>query len=220
VTNTEGTGRQALLRRGFALEYATLGWNIVGLLVLAYTAIIARSVALAGFGLDSLIEIASTVVIWELSGTDGDRQRRALRLIGVAFALLAVYLTVQSTVVLVTGFHARHSMAGIVWTEVTAVVMFALAAGKVRIGAELGNPVLRTEGRVTFVDGVLAVAVLAGLLGNATLGWWWADPVAGYVLVFYAVREVRAIVTEQHRPLNASGSRSSEPSFRVSLSNL
>jgi ribose/xylose/arabinose/galactoside ABC-type transport system permease subunit len=62
----------------------------------------------------------------------------------------------------------------------------------------ISYPVLRTEGRVTFVDGVLAVAVLAGLLGNATLGWWWADPVAGYVLVFYAVREVRATVTEQH----------------------
>jgi divalent metal cation (Fe/Co/Zn/Cd) transporter len=199
VRNIGNTGRQALLRRGFALEYATLGWNVVGLLVLAYTAITARSVALAGFGLDSLIEIgASTVVIWELSGTGRDRQRRALHLIGVALALLAVYLTVQSTVVLVTGFHARHSMAGIVWTAVTAVVMFALAAGKACTGAALGNPVLHTEGRVTFVDGVLAVAVLAGLLGNAMLGWWWADPVAGYVLVFYAVREVRAIVTAQH----------------------
>jgi divalent metal cation (Fe/Co/Zn/Cd) transporter len=199
MMNTEDTDRQALLRRGFALEYATLGWNILGLLVLACTAITAGSVALAGFGLDSLIEIgASTVVIWELSGTGGDRQRRALHLIGIAFSLLAVYLAVQSTIVLVTGFHARHSAAGIAWTAVTAVLMFALAAGKARTGAALGNPVLRAEGRVTFVDGVLAVAVLAGLLGNAAFGWWWADPLAGYVLVFYSAREVHAIVTTRH----------------------
>jgi len=79
-----------LLRRGFVLEYFTLAWNVVGIVVLAITAYAARSVALAGFGLDSLIEIhASTVVIWELSGTGVDRQRRALRLIGGAFALLA-----------------------------------------------------------------------------------------------------------------------------------
>jgi divalent metal cation (Fe/Co/Zn/Cd) transporter len=154
---------------------------------------------LAGFGLDSLIEIgASTVVIWELSGTRENRQHRALRLIGVAFALLAVYLTVQSTAVLISGYRPAHSPAGIVWTALTAAVMFVLASGKARIGAALDNPVLRTEGRVTLVDGILAVAVLVGLVFNVAFGWWWADPVAGYVLVFYAAREVRAIATGQH----------------------
>jgi divalent metal cation (Fe/Co/Zn/Cd) transporter len=190
---------QALLRRGFVLEYLTLGWNVVGIVVLAISAILARSVALAGFGLDSLIEIgASTVVIWELSGTGEARQQRALRLIGVAFALLAVYLAVQSTAVLVTGARPGHSVAGIVWTAITALAMFGLAAGKARTGAALGNPVLRTEGRVTFIDGLLAVAVLAGVSLNATLDWWWADPIAGYVLVYYAVREVREIFTGSH----------------------
>jgi divalent metal cation (Fe/Co/Zn/Cd) transporter len=163
----------------------------VSVLVLAVAAWAARSVALAGFGLDSLIEIgASTVVIWELSGTGDRRQRRALRLIGIAFAALAGYLAVQSTVVLVAGFDPHHSTAGIVWTAVTALVMFALAAGKARTGAALDNPVLRTEGRVTLVDGLLAAAVLVGLALNAGLGWWWADPIAGYVLVYYAAREV------------------------------
>jgi divalent metal cation (Fe/Co/Zn/Cd) transporter len=183
-----------LLRRGFALEYATLAWNVAGIAVLAIAAISARSVALAGFGLDSLIEIgASTVVIWELSGTGEERQRRGPRLIGYAFAVLAVYLLVQSTVVLASGYRPHHSVAGIAWTAVTAVVMFALAAGKGRTGRALGNPVLRTEGRVTLVDGILATAVLLGLVLNAVLGWWWADPAAGYVLVFYAVGEVREI---------------------------
>jgi divalent metal cation (Fe/Co/Zn/Cd) transporter len=184
--------RAGLVRRGVRLEYLTLGWNVVGLAVLAVTALAARSVALAGFGLDSLIEIgASIVVLWELADTHADRQQQALRLIRVAFALLAVYLTVQSTVVLATRYHPGHSVGGIAWTAITAAVMFALAAGKARTGAALDNPVLRTEGRVTLVDGVLATAVLAGLIGNAALGWWWADPVAGYVLVCYAVREVR-----------------------------
>ena len=186
--------RKALLRRGFALEYATLAWNVAGIVLLAVAAVSARSVALAGFGLDSLIEIgASTVVIWELSGTGAERQRRGLRLIGYAFAALAVYLLAQSTVVLATGYHPRHSVPGIIWTAVTAVVMFALAAGKARTGRALGNSVLRTEGRVTLIDGILATAVLAGLVLNAAARWWWADPAAGYVLVFYAAREVREI---------------------------
>ena len=190
--------RQALLRRGFALEYATLGWNMAGIVVLAIAAISARSVALTGFGLDSLIEIAaSTVVIWELSGTGEHRQRRALRLIGYAFTGLAGDLLLQSTVVLASGYHPQHSLLGIIWTAVTAATMF-LAAGKARTGRALDNPVLRTEGRVTLVNGILAVAVLLGLVLNAALGWWWADPAAGYVLVYYAAREVRDIFSPGH----------------------
>jgi divalent metal cation (Fe/Co/Zn/Cd) transporter len=195
----EGDGRRALVRRGFVLEYVTLGWNVVGIVVLAVAAVTARSVALAGFGLDSLIEIgASTVVIWELSGTGEERQRRALRLIGAGFALLAAYLLVQSTWVLVSGFRPHHSPLGIAWTALTAAVMFALAFGKARTGAALDDPVLRTEGTVTRIDGLLAVAVLLGLVLNALAGLWWADPAAGYVLVYYALREVKDIVSGAH----------------------
>jgi divalent metal cation (Fe/Co/Zn/Cd) transporter len=179
-----------LVRRGFTLEYITLGWNVVGVVVLALAAVSARSVALGGFGLDSLIEIgASTVVIWELSDSSEQRQRTGLRIIGAAFLLLALYLAVQSTVVLVAHFQPRHSPVGIGWTLVTAVVMFALAAGKESTGRRLHNPVLRTEGRVTFVDGLLATAVLVGLVLNAAFSWWWADPLAAYVLLVYAVKE-------------------------------
>ena len=125
MTLAADPARHALLRRGFALEYATLAWNLIGIMVLAIAAISARSVALAGFGLDSLIEIgASTVVIWGLSGSGEQRQRRSLRLIGYAFAALAAYLLVQSSVVLATGYHPRHSVPGIIWTAMTAAVMF------------------------------------------------------------------------------------------------
>jgi divalent metal cation (Fe/Co/Zn/Cd) transporter len=161
------------------------------------TAASAHSVALAGFGVDSLIEIgASTVVLWELADVDQRRQRRALRLIGLAFVALAVYLAVQSTLVLVIGFRPHHSPVGIVWTAVTALAMFALAAGKSATGRALDNRVLQAEGRVTFVDGILAAIVLIGLLLNVVAGWWWADPLAGYAILYYALREARATLTQ------------------------
>lgn len=181
------------LRRGRQLEVITLGWNVVGVFILAYAALEAKSVALAGFGLDSVIEIgASAVVLWELADIAQARQIRALRMIGSAFVALAIYLGAQSTFVLVVGFRPHHSSIGIVWTAITAVAMFALASGKARIGAALDNPVLKAEGRVTMIDGILATAVLFGLVLNALAGWWWADPVTGYVIVYYALREARA----------------------------
>ena len=179
-----------LRRAGIGLEAITLGWNVVGVILLAFLAYASASVALLGFGLDSLIEIgASTVVIWELTGASESRQRHALRLIGIAFILLAVYLLVQAAVALLSGHHATPPPGGIAWTAATAAVMFLLAWGKHVVGERLGNPVLLTEGKVTLVDGILAVSVLAGILLDATLGWWWADPLAGLVIVFYAARE-------------------------------
>lgn len=201
MTDLAPDRRHALLRTGFTLEWITLGWNVVGVVVLAVLAATSASVALAGFGLDSLIEIgASTVVIWELSGTGEHRQRLALRLIGAAFVSLAAYLLVQTAVALLTGHRPDSSVGGIVWTGVTAVAMFVLAALKARTGRALGNPVLQKEGRVTMVDGLLACAVLLGVLLNTLLGWWWADSAATLVIVYYAVREAVEIFRETARP--------------------
>ena len=187
------SGQAPLLRRGLRLECATLGWNVVGVAVLVSTAIASGSVALAGFGIDSLIEIlASTVVIWQLLGTDtATRTRPALRVIAVAFALLAVYLTAQSAVSLIAADHPQRSTLGAIWLGVTAVAMFALAAGKADTGQRLGNAVLSTEARITVIDGALAVAVLLGVLLNTAVGWWWADPISALVLVGYGGREAR-----------------------------
>ena len=144
------------------------------------------------------------MVLWELSGAGERRQRAALRLIGAGFAALALYLLVQSTWVIAAGYHPRHSLLGISWTAATALAMLALATGKARTGRALDNPVLTTEGRVTLIDGVLAAAVLLGLLLNTAAGWWWADPAAGYVLVYYAAREVRDISTGSHETSNGA----------------
>ncbi|HVX23135.1 MAG TPA: hypothetical protein VHB02_17475 [Acidimicrobiales bacterium] len=183
--------RRQLRRRGLRLEYATLGWNVVEIGFVAAAAVAARSVALAGFTLDSCIEIfASLVVVGQLRGdADPDRERRALRRIGSAFFALACYLAAQTGVTLAFAVHPARSPLGIGWLAATAVVMFGLAAGKARTGAELGHPVLSAEARVTVVDGALATGVLAGLVGNALWGWWWADLVAGVVVIGYGLRE-------------------------------
>ncbi|GAA4027007.1 cation transporter [Arthrobacter methylotrophus] len=192
TTPAKTTKHGLLLRRGLRLEYATLGWNVVGLGVLAAAAISAGSPALAGFGLDSLIEIfASVVVVWQLKGVHQEREARAMRLIGVAFGFLVAYLLIQLAVVFATGIRPATSGPGIAWTALTFVVMLALAWGKIRTGRHLGNPVLSAEGKVTLVDAYLAGAVLAGLVLNALFGWWWADPLAGVVIIYYAASEAR-----------------------------
>jgi divalent metal cation (Fe/Co/Zn/Cd) transporter len=183
--------RSKLLRRGLRLEYATLAWNLSEIGFLSYAAIEARSVALAGFALDSCIEIfASIVVVWRLKGTyDAERERTAERLIGYAFLALAVYLTGQTVVTLALGVRPDPSRLGIVWLAATVVAMFSLAAAKGRTGRQLDHRVLIAESRVTVVDGALAAAILIGLVLNAALGWWWADLVGGVVIIGYGVRE-------------------------------
>jgi divalent metal cation (Fe/Co/Zn/Cd) transporter len=190
--STADIGTGTLIRRGFVLEYLTLGWNVIGAFVLLAAALQAGSIALGGFGLDSAIEIvASLVVVWQLTGAPGERDRRAMRVIGFAFAALAIYVAVQSGRTLAAGSHAETSTLGTAWVAATVAAMLALASGKRRTGSELGNAVLVAEARVTLVDAYLATCVLVGLLLSAALGWWWADPTAALVIVVYAVRESR-----------------------------
>ena len=186
----DATTADTLIRRGLRLEYATLGWNVVGSVVVITAAIAAGSVALAGFGLDSLIEIfASVVVVWQLKGVNKTREHRALRLIGIAFFALAAYITGQIMYTLLRAEHPATSTSGMIWLAATFIAMILLAYGKRRTGRQLGNPVLSTEAHVTVIDAVLAGAVLVGLVLNAALGWWWADPLAGLVIVYYGFKE-------------------------------
>ena len=184
---------EQLHRRGLRLEYATLGWNVVEIGFLIAAAVSASSVALAGFALDSLIEIfASIVVVRQLKGLQTpSRDQRALRSIGIAFFLLAVYVVVQAVVTVTLGIRPDSSLLGIIWLAATCLVMFALAAAKSRTGRLLGNPVLSAEAKVTLIDGTLAAGILVGLILNAAFGWWWADIAAGAILVAYGLREGR-----------------------------
>jgi divalent metal cation (Fe/Co/Zn/Cd) transporter len=191
AVRTSQTTETRLLSRGLRLEYATLGWNVLEIGFLVFAAMMARSVALAGFALDSGIEIfASLVVVWQLNGTTTpEREHRAVRLIGVAFLGLALYLIGQTAATLAAGIRPDSSPLGIGWLAATAVVMFSLAAAKARTGRALGNRTLQTEAKVTMIDGTLAAAILVGLVLNAAFGWWWADLAGGVVIIGYGLRE-------------------------------
>lgn len=181
---------QKLLRRGLNLEYVTLGWNIVGCGILIIAALSARSVALFGFGIDSVIEIfASMIVVWQLKATHREDEKKALKCIGTAFILLAVYLIVQSSLALSHGIHPDESIIGIAWLILTCVVMFSLAYGKKKTGDKLQHAVLLAEAKVTVVDGILAAVVLVSLLGSLFFGIWWIDAIAGFVIAGYSIKE-------------------------------
>jgi divalent metal cation (Fe/Co/Zn/Cd) transporter len=122
-----------------------------------------------------------------------------LRIIAVAFLLLAVYIAGQSVYVLVSEARPHHSLLGIFWLALTAIAMFGLAAGKRATGRALGNRVLQTEARVTMIDGLLATAVLVGLILNVAVSWWWADPAAAFVIVYYGLREGSHALHETRR---------------------
>ncbi len=193
---TDPSARAGLQRRALLFEYATIAWNLGEAVLTIGLGIAAGSLALVGFGTDSIIEVfASSVVVWHVRpGHEFDRPERtrlALRLVAVAFALLAAILAVVAIRDLVTGRRAGESPVGIAYLAITAVVMFVLAAAKRRLAVRLDSAPLRSEASMTFLDGILSTATLTGLALNATMGWWWADPAAALVVAVAAANEAR-----------------------------
>ncbi len=188
--------RPRLQRRALRLEYATIAWNIGEAFLAIGLGIAAGSLALIGFGTDSIIEVfASSVVVWHLlpgHETDHpDRTRRALRLVSIAFVLLAVVLAVVAVRDIAIERKADESPWGIAYLAVTAVVMFGLAVLKSRTARLLDSAPLRSEAAMTYLDGFLSTATLIGLSLNAALEWWWADPAAALVVAVAAANEAR-----------------------------
>jgi divalent metal cation (Fe/Co/Zn/Cd) transporter len=179
-----------LLRRGLRLEYFTISWNLVEAVVAVGFGVVAGSIALIGFGFDSLIEVfAASVVIWELKGTGEDRERQALRLIAVSFFALAVYVSFESVRDLVTHAEPAESVPGIALALVSLAVMPLLARAKRRTGEAMGSPTLVADAAETMLCSLLSLILLIGLLLNAVVGWWWADPVAAVGIAILAIRE-------------------------------
>jgi divalent metal cation (Fe/Co/Zn/Cd) transporter len=182
--------RSSLHRRGLLLEYVTIGWNILEAVVAFFAGIAAGSIALIGFGLDSLIEVfAATVVVWELRGMADDRERKALRLIGLSFFVLAAYVSVEAIRDLVVGSEAAESDVGIALAAVSLMVMPVLGVMKRRVGRALDSRTLIADSTETLLCSYLSAILLAGLVLNATVGWWWADPLAAIGIAALAVRE-------------------------------
>ena len=181
-----------LRKRGFRLEYATMGWMVAEAAVAITAGLAAASIALVGFGLDSVIElISATIVIWQLRGeiAGQNRQTRAIRLIGVTFFALAAYLTIDSIRDLATHAQPRQSLPGLAVTAAALIIMPLLAIAKRRTGRALGNRTLVADSAETAFCAFTSAAALLGVGLNAWLGWWWADPAAALIIAALAVKE-------------------------------
>lgn len=187
-----------LVRRALWLVGATLAYNVIEAVIAVWAGLEADSIALLGFGLDSVIECAAAaVLLWRLrvesSSDDPERietaERRAHRFVGLTFLALAAYVSVQAVVTLVSGDRPESSPIGIVLAAASLVIMPLLAWAKLRTAAGLGSGALRAEARETLACAYLSLTLLLGLTLNAAVGWWWADPVAALLMVPWLVRE-------------------------------
>ena len=184
--------RDVLVRRGRRLEYLTVGWNFVEAVVSVGAGLVAGSIALVGFGVDSLVETSSgLVLLWRLGdGEEGERREQlALRLVGVCFLLLAAYVAYEAATSLWRREPPDVSVVGIVVAALSLVVMPLLARAKRRVADGLGSRALHADSRQTDLCAYLSAILLGGLALNALFGWWWADPVAGLVMVPIIVNE-------------------------------
>ncbi|WP_447002787.1 cation transporter [Saccharothrix isguenensis] len=185
--------RAALTRRVRLLVAATITYNVVEAIVAITAGTIASSTALIGFGLDSVIEVASaTAVAWQFSGKDPEaRERAALRVIAVSFFALAAYVAVEAVRSLLGAQAAEHSTVGIVLAAVSLLVMPILSTAQRRAGRELGSASAVADSKQTLLCTYLSGVLLVGLLLNSLFGWSWADPVVALVIAAVAVKEGR-----------------------------
>ncbi len=190
MSASEAAGLVRLRRRGFRLEYASMAWMTAEAAVAITAGVLASSIALTGFGLDSVIEFfAAAIVIWQLRGAGEERETRAVRLIGATFFALALYLVVEGIRDLVTHGRPGPSVAGLAVAAAALLVMPLLAVAKHRTGHALGNRTLIADSAETAFCAVTSAATLLGVGLNGWLGWWWADPAAALVIAGLAVRE-------------------------------
>ncbi len=193
---TPPADRPRLQRRALRLEYGTIAWNVGEAALTLALGAVASSLALIGFGAVSVVEVfASLVVVWHLipgHETDHpDRTRLALRLVGVAFGVLAVALASVAISDLTGGRRPDESPWGIAYLMLAAAVMFGLARVKRNTADQLDSEPLRSEATMTLLDGFLATATVIGLALNAVAGWWWADPAAALIVAVAAANEAR-----------------------------
>lgn len=195
-----------LERRGLRLEYLTVAWNVIEAIVAVASGVVAKSIALVGFGLDSTVEIfAACVVVWQLRGIREEREERALRLIALSFFALAAYVVLQATRDLVIGAEAGESVVGIGLAVASLMAMPLLGVAKRRTGRRLDSPTLVADSAETLLCAYLSVILLAGLVLNATLRWSWADPIAAVGIAGLAVREGREAWEEAEERVPCEG---------------
>lgn len=188
-------GRAALIRRGRALEYVTVAYNVAEGSISIFAAWLAASIALLGFGVDSVIEVSTgLILIWRLSADANERRRerveqRARKLVGTSLLLLSAYITYDAARSLFGREAPRESIIGIVVAALSVVIMPFLARAKRKVASQIGSGALKAEAVQTDICAYMSAILLAGLVLNATLRWWWADPAAALVMVPIIARE-------------------------------
>lgn len=194
------TERASAVRRGRRLEYLTIGYNSLEAAIALVSGFIAGSIALVGFGFDSLIEVSSAVaLLWRLGKDDPHERERvervALRLVGVSFFALAGYVAFESVEALWRRQAPEESLPGIILAAASLIVMPLLARAKRRVAAGIQSAALTADARQTDICFYLSAILLGGLGLNALFGWWWADPLAGLLMLPIIVYEGREAVT-------------------------
>jgi divalent metal cation (Fe/Co/Zn/Cd) transporter len=187
--------RARLVHRAKLLAWLGLGWHGIEAAVAVGAGVAAGSIALVGFGADSLVEaVAGLVVLWRFAASRAgseNAERRAQRLIGISFYVIAAYVGIEALRTLGGGQHPDVSYIGIVLSVITLATMPPLAVAKARVGEQLGSAATKSEGRQNMLCAYLSAALLVGLGANALFEWWWADPVTALLIAGVAVREGR-----------------------------
>lgn len=182
--------RPALIRRGRILEYFTIGWNLVEAVVAIGSGALTGSIALIGFGVDSLIEsLSGSILLWRLADESDEREKIAVRLVGASFLLLAAYVGFDAVKSLLYQEAPDTSYVGIGLAVVSMLIMPLLARAKKDVGLKLGSRAMVSDSKQTNICAYLSVILLGGLLLNALFGWWWADPVAALIMLPIIVKE-------------------------------
>jgi len=178
-----------IIRHGRRLEYLTIGWNSLEGIVAVGAGVLAGSVALVGFGVDSVIEVSSgAIILWRLMSGD-HREQLARKLIGVSFLVLGVYIAFDAIKSLIFRETPEASHIGIGIAALSLAVMPWLAHAKRKVAAQLNSSAMLADSRQTDLCAYLSAILLGGLIFNAALGWWWADPVAGLIMVPIIAKE-------------------------------
>ena len=181
--------RLASLRSGRRLEYLTIGWNSLEAIIAVGAGAIAGSIALVGFGIDSIIEVSSGVILlWRLASGE-HREQLALKLVGISFLALAAYVAFDAVKSLLFHEPPEESYAGIVLAALSLIVMPLLARAKRKVAASLNSQAMKADSRQTDICAYLSAVLLVGLGLNALFGWWWADPVAGLIMIPIILKE-------------------------------